>query len=200
MSRGDKFGDCLSLEDFQVFSDLPCRKLVVLDTCHSGALQPLRQRELKSALRALQDDVVFTLTASEGGQEAVEERDRNLGRFTSRLLEALQGAADRQDGNGDGIVSWTEVVGYVERMVTADSIGDEFQQYPTAGPSELLDIADFPLAVASPESRVGYDSPALPGPILMWPGTDALGTPARLTPNVSWGGVHDRLTKLNSGG
>ena len=103
--------------------------------------------------------------------EAVEERDRNLGRFTSRLLEALQGAADRQDGNGDGIVSWREVVGYVERMVTADSIGDEFQQYPTAGPSELLDIADFPLTVASPESRVGYDSPALPGPVLTWPGT-----------------------------
>ena len=156
---GRRYGDCLSLEDFQVFNDLPCRKLVVLDTCHSGALQPLRQRELKSALRALQDDVVFTLTASEGGQEAVEERDRNLGRFTSRLLEALQGAADRQDGNGDGVVSWKEVVGYVERMVTVDSIGDEYHQYPTAGPSELLDVADFPLTVASPESRIGYVSP-----------------------------------------
>ena len=164
----------MSLEDFDVFKDLPCRKLVILDTCHSGALQPLRQRELKSALRALQDGVIFTLTASEGGQEAVEERDRKLGRFTSRLLEALQGAADRQEGNNDGIVSWGEVVKYVERMVTADSIGDEYQQYPTAGPSELLNVADFPLTVASPESRIGY----------RWPphaGTVPDGTSAALT-------------------
>jgi hypothetical protein len=164
---GGRYGDCLSLEDFQVFRDLPCRKVVILDTCHSGALQPLRQRELKSALRALQEDIVFTLTASEGGQEAVEERERNLGRFTSRLLEALQGAADEREGNADGIVSWSEVVRYVEKMVTVDSIGDPYQQYPTAGPSELLNVADFPLTVGNSPSRVGYA-----WPVHFWNGPD----------------------------
>ena len=159
---GRRYGDCLSLEDFVVFADVPCRKLVILDTCHSGALQPLRQRELKAALRALQDDVVFTLTASEGGQEAVEVRERKLGRFTSRLLEALQGAADQQEGDGNGIVSWGEVVNYVQRMVTADSVGDEYQQFPTAGPLELLGVADFPLTTAGPVSQVGYARSAAP--------------------------------------
>ncbi|MHB8974164.1 MAG: hypothetical protein ACYC3X_01930 [Pirellulaceae bacterium] len=189
---GRRYGDCLSLEDFDVFKDLPCRKLVILDTCHSGALQPLRQRELKSALRALQDDVVFTLTASEGGQEAVEERDRKLGRFTSRLLEALQGAADRQEGNGDGIVSWGEVVKYVERMVTADSMGDEYQQYPTAGPSELLNIADFPLTVASEDSRIGC----------AWPPRARTGPDvARYTPTrYAWEPHAGSVSGWNSGG
>lgn len=155
---GHRYADCLSMEDFAVFGDVPCRKLVILDTCHSGALQPLGQRELKAALRALQNDVVFTLTASEGGQEAVEDRQRNLGRFTSRLLEALQGAADAwaQGGNGDGVASWKEIVDYVQRMVTADSLGDTYQQYPTAGPLELLEVADFPLtALGSPASLGG---------------------------------------------
>ncbi|MHB9065936.1 MAG: caspase family protein [Pirellulaceae bacterium] len=198
---GRRYGDCLSLEDFEVFADLPCRKLVILDTCHSGALQPLRQRELKSALRALQQDVVFTLTASEGGQEAVEERDRNLGRFTSRLLEGLRGTADQQDGNSDGIVSWSEVVRYVERMVTADSIGDEYQQYPTSGPAELLHVADFPLTVARPESRVGHVG--IPQDALTGPDTAGIGrtsTPRRSTPAVFGAGAHERLTNFNTDG
>lgn len=147
---GRQFGDCLSFEDFSMFADVPCRKLVILDTCHSGAVAPLGQRELKTALRALQDDLMFTLTASEGGQEAVEQRERRLGRFTNRLLEALRGDADQQDGDHDGIVRWSEVVNYVKRTVTADSAGQEQRQYPTAGPLELVGIADYPLTRVAP--------------------------------------------------
>src|SRR5690606_14177355 len=47
-----QYADCLSFSDFaRIFADIPCRKLVILDTCHSGALLPLDQRELKAALR-----------------------------------------------------------------------------------------------------------------------------------------------------
>ena len=141
-----RYRDCFSFDAFTLFADIPCRKLVILDTCHSGALQPLQQRELKSALRALQDDLVFTLTATEGQQEAVEERSRKLGRFTHRLLEALRGTADTTPGNGDGIVSWRELVQYVKTTVRADSLGDPYQQFPTAGPADLLEFADFPVS------------------------------------------------------
>lgn len=147
---GRQFGDCLSFEDFSAFADVPCRKLVILDTCHSGAVSPLGQRELKTALRALQNDVMFTLTASEGGQEAVEQRERRLGRFTNRLLEALRGAADQQDGDHDGVVRWSEVVNYVKRTVAADSASQEQRQFPTAGPLELTGVADYPLARVTP--------------------------------------------------
>ena len=143
-----RYEDCMSFEDLAAFGDIPCRKLVILDTCHSGAVQqPLEQKDLKAALRSLQDDLVFTLTASEGNQEAVEEKDRMLGRFTSRLLEALAGQADQTQygGNKDGIVSLQEAVAYVQQTVQADSARDAYRQFPTAGPIDLLPYVELPL-------------------------------------------------------
>jgi WD40 repeat protein len=148
-----QFGDCLSFSDFAArFAEIPCRKLVVLDTCHSGAVQPLSQRELKAALRALQDDLMFTLSATEGGQEAVEDREKRLGRFTYYLLDGLQGAADRVAGDGDREVSLDELIRYVKLTVSAESAKDPSGQvqYPTAGPLELLDHVNVPLTSAKP--------------------------------------------------
>ncbi len=86
----DQYSDCLSFDDLASLSALPCRKLAILDSCHSGAVQTMmRSDDLKSALRFLQDDVVLTLTASEGGEEAAEQRESQLGRFTSELVAAL---------------------------------------------------------------------------------------------------------------
>ncbi len=131
--------DCLAFSDLAVFAAVPCRKVVVLDTCHGGAIEPLAQRELKAAVRFLQDDLLLTLTASAGDQEAIE------GRFAGRLLEALAGAADREDGNHDGVSSFSEVVAYVQRTVAGDSLADPVTQLPTAGPRELLPYVAFPI-------------------------------------------------------
>jgi WD40 repeat protein len=147
-----RYGDCLSMSDLSLFADVPCRKLVILNTCHSGAIQPLQHRELKSAVRALQDDMLLTLAASGGEEEAVE------GRFAKRLLEALGGAAD---GDHDGVVSLNETIAYVERTVAADSSKDAARQTPSAGPKELLPYADVPLIRVEAE-RVGVR----PGTIL----------------------------------
>jgi uncharacterized caspase-like protein len=146
--KAGRFSDCLSFDDFAAFADVPCRKLIVLDTCHSGAVQqPLRQQDLKAALRALQTDVVFTMTASEGSQEASEQKDKRLGRFTARLLEALSGVADQtaQGGNNDKIVTLNEAFRYVSAAVPLDSQGDEIVQHPTFGPIDLVDYAVLPL-------------------------------------------------------
>lgn len=137
MSR--KYDHCISTEDLSAFAEIPCRKLVVLDTCHSGAVQPLQQRQIKSVVRALQNDMMFTLTASQGDQEAVQSR------FSRRLNEALQGAADRQSGNHDGTVTLQELGEYVRTMVMADSAGDEGVQVPTLGPRHLVRQVNFPV-------------------------------------------------------
>jgi WD40 repeat protein len=147
--KSRQFAECMSFGDFAAFADVPCRKLAILDTCHSGAVQqPLRQQDLKSAIRALQDDVVFTMTASDGSQEAAEDRGRQLGRFTARLVEALQGAADEAAHGGDanGLVSLREASSYVRASVAADSSRDDRPQHPTAGPIDLLEFAEFPLS------------------------------------------------------
>ncbi len=135
-----KYADCLSFTDLSVFSEVPCRKLVILNTCHGGSAQPLMHREMKSVVRELQDDLLVTLAASGGEQEAVE------GRFAGHLLEALQGQADV---DGDGLVGFGETVNYVQARVLADSKNDATQQFPAAGPAELIPYLNLPLATSS---------------------------------------------------
>jgi WD40 repeat protein len=143
------YADCLSFGDFAQFADISCRKLVILDTCHGGAIQPLRHREMKSAVRSLQQDLLVTLAASDGSQEAVE------GRFSQRLLEALSGAADREGGDRDGVVRLDEVIAYVDRKVTEDSARDPEVQTPSAGPLDLLPYTAVPLSTSSPSQAIG---------------------------------------------
>jgi WD40 repeat protein len=135
-----RYNDCLSIADLAFLADVPCRKLIVLNTCHSGAAAPLVHRELKSAVRALQGDMMLTLAASGGEEEAVE------GRFSRRLLDALGGAAD---DDGDGVVSLAETVAFVERTVAADSASDAVRQSPSTGPAELLRYVAVPLTVSN---------------------------------------------------
>lgn len=147
----ERYDALLSMADLAAFGQLPCRKVAILDTCHSGAVQTaLRSQDLKAALRALQDDVVFTFTASEGHEEAVEDAARGLSRFTFRFAEALQGAAD-QSGNQDEIVTLREAIDYCMRTVTEDSRDDAFIQHPTAGPLDLLPYVTIPLTRAHQE-------------------------------------------------
>ena len=153
-----RYGQCLSVQDLAVFADVPCRKVVILDTCHSGAIQPLTQRQLKAAIRALQDDMAITVTASEGSQEAVQSR------FARRLKQGLDGAADQRAGDANGIVTLTELANYVRRMVTLDSAEDESIQVPIAGPKELLELVEVPLvSVPAGDIRTTRSTPKANG-------------------------------------
>lgn len=148
----DQYDDCIAFSDLAELAKLPCRKLAILDSCHSGAVQPLmRSEDLKSALRFLQDDVVLTLTASEGDEEAAEQRASKLGRFTSVLIDALSGKADAADNQSEGIVTLSETIRYVTRRVSEESERDGMPQHPTASPSYLLKTLHLPLTAI--ESR-----------------------------------------------
>ena len=102
----------------------------------------MRSDDLKAAMRLLQGDVVLTMTASEGEEEAAEQKDRQLGRFTSHLVDALQGVGDT---NHDRIVTLREAVDHVMRASAEESRTSGFVQHPTAGPADLLKTLDLPL-------------------------------------------------------
>ena len=150
----DQYADCIAFSDLAALAKLPCRKLAILDSCHSGAVQPLMRRDdLKSALRFLQDDVVLTLTASEGDEEAAEQREKRLGRFTAALSDALKGAAAESDADPN-TVSLHEVIQYVKQRVAEESAQFDFSQHPTASPSYLLQTLEIPLTRrVEPESQ-----------------------------------------------
>lgn len=146
---GRRYERCISADAFQdYFAGLPCRKVAILDTCHSGAIQPLRQDDLKVMLRDMEEDVILTITASEGDEEAFEERTKKLGRFTARLVEGLSGSADRREyaGNGDGQISLNEVAQYVQATVPSDAAAAGQSQHPTIFPRDLFPLVDVPLA------------------------------------------------------
>ncbi|HJT33561.1 MAG TPA: hypothetical protein VJ783_16065 [Pirellulales bacterium] len=129
----------ISWRDFELLADVPCRKLAFLDTCHSGAIQPLRTRDLKAAIRALQEDVVLTVAASAGNERSEEKPAWQHGAFTKTLLEALDGGAD---ASGDGAVSLDELITYVKSQVPKLTEG---RQNPTAAPDELLSVVSLRL-------------------------------------------------------
>ena len=133
------YKDCISWDDFRDLADVPCRKLALLDTCHSGAIQPPRSSDLKTAVRQLQDDVIFTVTASTGDQRSAEKPSWGHGAFTKCLLEALGGQADT---GGSGYVTLDELVAYLKQSVPKITEG---LQTPTAAPDDILPFTALPL-------------------------------------------------------
>ena len=136
-------GEGICWDDFQTLRDIPCRKVAMLDTCYAGAIQPPSSSALKVPLRALQEDVVFTVAASTGEQKSAEQASWRHGAFTKCVLDGLGGRADRAPGgNGDGVVTLDELVEYVQQEVPKLTDG---RQTPTAAPDDILPATSLPL-------------------------------------------------------
>ena len=149
--EADVYKNCLGWDDFALLADVPCRKVAFLDTCHSGAVQPLRAQNLKGAVRELQADMVFTLTATTGDQRAAESAEFHHGFFTHCLLEALEGKAGAAAGPGrpaTRIVTLDQVASYVKQSVPKLVPRGEFEQTPTAAPDDVLPFTVIPLTQA----------------------------------------------------
>jgi len=125
--------------------------VVLLDTCHAGALQVsagarLPPPELASSLSA--GEGFFLLAATRSGEVSEENPGLGHGVFTHAVLDGLDGAAD---SDHDGIVSTSELFGYVARAVPR--LTDQHQH-----PYPRVEGTDLPLAALGPGSR----SPAAP--------------------------------------
>jgi WD40 repeat protein len=142
-----QYNDCISFDDLARFAEIPCRKLLILDTCHSGAIQSLKYNDMKSIVRTVENDLIFTVAASEGSEQAYESLETGMGLFTSRLVQGLTGESDlpAYGGNNDGIVDLREAVRYVKATVPQDAKRIGSFQHPTASPSELIDFVRLPL-------------------------------------------------------
>jgi uncharacterized caspase-like protein len=94
---------------------------------------------LKTAVRQLQEDVIFTVTASTGDQRSAEKTSWGHGAFTKCLLEALGGGADAA---GSGYVTLDGLVTYLKQSVPKLTEGS---QTPTAAPDDILPFTSLPL-------------------------------------------------------
>jgi uncharacterized caspase-like protein len=124
----------LELRDaFRRLFDAKAKVIALVDTCYSGDVVeggkalPADVDIVAQELAAAENGVIV-LTSSTGREISKERADLQNGIFTSALLEALRGEADKK-GNRDGYVSLAELRGYLPDRV-AQLSGN--RQHPTA--------------------------------------------------------------------
>ena len=132
-----------------VLQGLPCRVLVFLDACHSGAVDGISKR----ARAGLTDDLVRDLVTNEygvivmcsatGKESALESASVEHGFFTLAIVEGLKGKADY---NKDGVIDWKELDLYVTGRVKALSKGRQHPVTPTTN-----SLRNFPLSQPAAE-------------------------------------------------
>jgi hypothetical protein len=106
---------------------VPAKSMMVfIDACFSGDSQKGMLVRATSGLTVTiktpekASDNMVVITAAEGNQFASWDEEAKHGLFTKHLLEALNGAADKQSktGNKDGKVTLGEVKAYLDREMT----------------------------------------------------------------------------------
>ena len=111
----------VSLEDLRKYiEDSPASKVVVvLDCCFSGAVKNMYKADVSDqaseAIRGLEGEGRFYLTASMGTQLAEEKEGDEYSLLTKHIIEGIKdGSADKND---DGDVSFQELCAYVQKEV-----------------------------------------------------------------------------------
>lgn len=123
------------------------KALLLLDICHAGALGEGRRGSVSAedAIKQLSQGTGVMVLSSSTGRELSNEGAQyrgGHGAFTAAVLEGLEGAADSQAGNRDGVVSLQELTTFVMRRVPELTRN---AQHPTTPSTERLQ--DFPVAV-----------------------------------------------------
>ena len=122
------------------------KALMLLDICHAGALGEGRRGNVNAedAIKQLTQGTGLVVLSSSTGRELSNEAEQyrgGHGAFTAAVLEGLEGAADRDAGNRDGLITIQELTTYVMRRVPELTRN---AQHPTTPSTERLQ--DFPLA------------------------------------------------------
>ena len=128
-------------------------KVLLTDSCHSGAITPDADTEtINKSLQDL-DRSLFSLTASRARERSFESKEWGGGHgiFTYYVVKGLEGAADESH---DGIVTADELGEYVRRNVREATKG---QQNPT---SERASYDPNMLLAYIPSGAAPGDAPA----------------------------------------
>jgi len=132
-------------------------KILLTDSCHSGAIRPEDSQDINHTLIEL-DKSLFSLTASRDREVSYEGENWGGGHgiFTYFVVRGLEGEADE---NGDGIVNADELQDYVRRNVReATREARQGPQNPTVGQASF----DPHMLLAYVPSRAQPGAPPAP--------------------------------------
>lgn len=127
---------CISAADFVGLLKLPCRKIVIVDTCHAGGLGD----NSKYQVRRWNNDNIVVWCSTSGDQKAFAHDDQSF--FMAELADAIEGHADLDE---DGFVELQETNQYVSSVLNG-KYGISFpspQTYFPEGASRLMRLPLF---------------------------------------------------------
>jgi TolB-like protein len=130
--------------------------IVMLDTCHAGALGIPTQHMVSADEMAGQisaGEGFYLLAATKPGEESKEQTTLGHGVFTYSVLEGLRGGADV---DGDGTISVSELFSYVARQVPNLTQGRQHPYSKTEG----TDLPFLRVAGAGPPPATIAQAPA----------------------------------------
>ena len=111
----------ISWTKLRELGDLHCRKVFLLDTCHSGNIldDEYSASHWKKSVRPIRRSEALVVTATDIDQVSFERDSVGHGIFTHAVLEGLRGKADgyEEDTPADGTVDLREVIRYVLETV-----------------------------------------------------------------------------------
>jgi uncharacterized caspase-like protein/TolB-like protein len=165
--------DALRMSDFDEMVRSVRRNVrgvvLMLDTCHSGALRVTAPNVTAAddlATRMSVGEGFFLLAASKPGEESKEQPEAGHGAFTYAVLQGLEGGAD---ADGDGLVSVSDLFGFVARQVPRLTDGRQHPYSKVEGTDLILAAvppgtapANSPRAVPS----LSFTAPAAPTAVL----------------------------------
>lgn len=82
--------------------ELSCKRLILMDACHSGAALGMKSNDLQQVQDAISKTPpqIITISSSSGDETSFEDKAWEHGAFTKVLLEGLNGKADKNPRNG----------------------------------------------------------------------------------------------------
>jgi len=148
--------------------------VVMLDTCHAGALR-VSAPDLVAAddptARMSAGEGFFLLAATKPGEDSIEEPDLGHGAFTYALLEGLQGSAD---ADSDGMITVSDLFGYVARRVPQLTGGAQHPYHKEEG-TDLIFAAVEHAAVVLATVPTTRSLPQIPSPLIITPAANTIG-------------------------
>jgi uncharacterized caspase-like protein/TolB-like protein len=139
--------------------------VVMLDTCHAGALPGPSSGFVGGGEPAAQlsaGEGFFLLAATKPGEESKEKPELKHGAFTYALLEGLQGAADT---DGDGLISVSDLFGYVARRVPRLTNGAQHPYHKVEGTDLTLAAVKAGLETLVPAVVMPASEPITVAPV-----------------------------------
>ena len=131
----------ISWRDIMSVLDVPAKKLVFIDACHSAGVSGRRTRGIDNdvLVRELRDANAVIFTSSQGRELSQEDDKLKHGVFTYAIIKGLSGEADLIK---DGVISMKELDTYVSEMVP---ILTNRKQHPNTETPE--GYVNFPVAI-----------------------------------------------------